>query len=149
MSVNRWNPVHDVVSLRDAMDRLFQESFVRSPRGDNGGAAGQYLIPPADAWENEDEVVIELALPGANHESVDVTFEHDSVTISGQIQGPAEGHAYILRERATGPFQRRFNLNVPVDADKAEATFDNGLLRLRLPKSEAVKPRKIQVRTAK
>jgi len=147
MSVNRWNPVQEMMTLRDAMDRLFQESFVRMPRT-NGGTVGQYLTPPADAWESEDEVVIELALPGADPNKVDVTFEQDSVVITGEIEPLPEGKNWILRERAHGPFQRRFNLNVPVNADKAEASFHNGILTLHLPKSEAVKPRKITVKSA-
>ncbi|HYN88234.1 MAG TPA: Hsp20/alpha crystallin family protein, partial [Ardenticatenaceae bacterium] len=79
MSVNRWNPANEAMTLREAMDRLFQDSFVRMPRPE-GGSAGQHLIPPADAWEDQDEIVIELALPGATAENVDVTFENDSVT---------------------------------------------------------------------
>ncbi|HBY95085.1 MAG TPA: heat-shock protein Hsp20 [Chloroflexi bacterium] len=146
MSVNRWNPVQEMMTLRDAMDRLFQESFVRMPRA-NGGTAGQYLIPPADVWESEDEVVIELALPGADPQKVDVTFEQDSVVVAGEIEPLQEGKNWVLRERAHGPFQRRFNLNVPVNADKAGASFHNGILTLHLPKSEAVKPRKIAVKT--
>lgn len=146
MSVNRWNPFQEMMTLRDAMDRLFQESFVRMPRTD-GGTVGQYLVPPADAWENDEEVVIELALPGADPQKVDVTFEQDSVLISGQIEPLPEGKNWVLRERAHGSFQRRFNLNVPVEVDKVEANFHNGVLTLRLPKSEAVKPRKITVKS--
>lgn len=147
MSVNRWNPANEAMTLREAMDRLFQDSFVRMPRPE-GGSAGQHLIPPADAWEDQDEIVIELALPGATAENVDVTFENDSVTVSGHLDAPREGKHYILRERAAGPFQRRFNLAVPISVERVEATFNNGLLRLRLPKSEAVKPRKISVKAS-
>ncbi|HYN87842.1 MAG TPA: Hsp20/alpha crystallin family protein [Ardenticatenaceae bacterium] len=152
MSVNRWNPVQEMVSLRDAMDRLFQDSFVRMPKAGNGDGNGHssahYLIPPADAWETEDELTIELAVPGVDPQRVDVTFEQDALLISGQIEAPAENPNWILRERARGAFQRRFNLSVPVDVEKVEARVHNGILTVRLPKSEAIKPRKIAVKSA-
>jgi HSP20 family protein len=146
--MNLWEPFQEAVTLRDAMDRLLQESFVRTGRATTNGNGGGYLVPPADAWESEDEVHIEMALPGVDTESVDVTFEQNSLTVRGQFEAPAEDKTWVLRERARGRFQRTFNLGVAVEGDKAEASFRNGVLTLRLPKSEAIKPRKIQVTTA-
>jgi HSP20 family protein len=147
MNDNRWNRGRgSEVTLRDAIDQLFQDSVIRMPRG-NGGE--QSLTPPADAWETQDEIVIELALPGVNPEKVDITFTADSVVINGELPKPTgEGKNWLLRERPWGPFQRRFSLGVPVNVDKVEATTHDGILTLRLPKSEAVKPRKITVKSA-
>jgi HSP20 family protein len=133
----------DAMTLRDAMDRLFEESFVPMPRGDGRGAA---FVPAADAWETEDTVHIELALPGVDPESVDVTYEKDTLTISGQFQAREEDRNWVIRERPRGGFRRRFNLYVPVKAGEADASYRNGILTVELPKSEEVKPRKITVR---
>jgi HSP20 family protein len=121
------------------------------------------MVPVANAWESRDEVVLELALPGVNPDNVDITFEQETLTISGRFEQPEygngqsgnaqngngqSGRTWVLRELPRGQFLRRFNLQVPVDVERVEATYNNGILTLHLPKSEAVKPRKIQVRTA-
>jgi HSP20 family protein len=146
---------NDLLTLQRNVDRLFQDAVSRMvrPEGGTGNGTrsdynGQYLIPLADAWENEDEVFIEMALPGVNGEDVDITFERDTVTISGTFQSQHEGGQRILREIPRGQFRRRFTLQVPVDVDRVEANYHNGLLSLRLPKSEDVKPRKISVQKA-
>ncbi|RIL10573.1 heat-shock protein Hsp20 [bacterium] len=139
-----FDPMRDFVSLREAMDRLMEDSFVRAPRGANG-ADGAFR-PAADAWETDEAVVIELALPGANPEDVEITYEQDTLLVGGSVDPRDGSHPYVLAERARGPFQRRFALNTSIDVDKAEASFDRGVLTLRLPKSEAIKPRKINVR---
>jgi HSP20 family protein len=154
----------EFLTLREAMDRLLQDSFVRN-QGNPTAQDGRFFVPPANAWESQDEVVLELALPGVNPDNVDITFEQDTLTISGHFQQPQRsngqngqnghngqngqsGRNWILFELPRGQFHRRFNLQVPLDADRVEATYNNGILTLHLPKSEAVKPRKIQVRTA-
>ncbi len=143
-----WEPIRDFVTLRDAMDRLFEDSFVRAPRRSGNGRGGSHFMPPADAWESDDELVIEMALPGVAPDGVDVTFEKDSVVVSGEYTPLDEERNWVLRERAHGSFRRRYGLNVPVDVDKAEAEVRDGVLVLSLPKSEDVKPRKITVKTA-
>jgi len=140
-----WDPMRDFVSLREAMDRLFEDSVVQRPVNGRSGAGGQFQ-PAADAWESEDAVTIELALPGAAPEDVDITYEKDSLVVRGSTAPRAEDKTWVLAERARGAFQRRFALNTPIDVDKAEASFQGGVLTLRLPKSEATKPRKINVR---
>lgn len=146
------NSANELLSLRSAMDQLFQDSVNRmlQPEG-NGSRNGQsyegsYLVPRADAWENDEQVVIELALPGVEPQNVDITFEQDVLTIQGQFSSREEGRNWILRERPRGSFRRRFNLQVPVEVDNVEARYQNGLLLLTLPKSEASKPRKIEVK---
>lgn len=139
-----WDPMRDFVTLREAMDRLVEESVVRTPRAE-GGRNGQYR-PAADAWETADALVIELSLPGIDPQDVEVTYEQDQLTISGKRPEPAEERTWILRESARGAFERRFTLTSPIDADGVEAHFHNGILTLHLPKSEATRPRKIDVR---
>ncbi|MDQ4076667.1 MAG: Hsp20/alpha crystallin family protein [Chloroflexota bacterium] len=135
---------NEFLTLRNAMDRLFQDSFERRQRGGRGYEE-PYLVPRADAWESQDEVTIEMAVPGVNPEDVNITVEQDTLTVQGRFPERAQDKNWILQERPIGQFQRRFTLNVPVNVNKVEANYRNGLLILTLPKSEESKPRKIQV----
>lgn len=138
-ALTRWDPVSEAVSLRQMMDRLFEDSFVRpSPwRADSG----RTLRPPLDIYTTDEEITILMSLPGVKPEEVDVTVEGDTVTIRGEIKPPLENVDYVVQERASGPFRRVITLNVPVEADKAEASFKDGVLTLTLPKAEETKPR--------
>ena len=80
-------------------------------------------------------------------EDVEITLEGDTLTIRGERPGPIDNVDYVMRERPYGKFQRTLNINIPVDADKAEAKYEHGLLTLSIPKAEAVKPRTIAVVT--
>jgi len=141
--MSTWEPM----TLRDAMDRLFEQSFIRPferplPRERQGRV---YQLP-VDAYTTEDAVVIEAAIPGVDPNAVDITVDGDVLTITAEVPGPAtEGRNYAIQERFYGTLRRSLNLNVPVQADKAEASFENGVLTLRLPKSEELKPKKISV----
>ena len=138
-------PANNILTLHKVMDRLFENSINRMQEEAHKSHADHHIIPRADAWENEDEVVIELSLPGVKSEDVDITFEKDTLTIAGKIAVNEEEKNWILRERRHGTFQRSFSLRAPIDVEKVEATYRDGLLVLRLPKSEASKPRKIAI----
>ncbi len=142
--VTTWEPMRDFVTLREAMDRLMGEGFGQGWTAGNG-KQGTEIRPAVDAWENEDEVVLEVALPGVTPDEVDVTFDKDSLTVAGSFAARDSEKTWVLRERGRGDFKRRFALQTPIDVDKVEARFDRGILTLRLPKSEAVKPRKIEI----
>jgi HSP20 family protein len=129
--------------LREAMEQLFEGSFI-TPQA----FAARGAFPPVDVFITEDDLVLEMAVPGANPDDINISVTGDTVTLSGEIRDSRQqqkGQAY-LDEIWRGRFQRSFTLPIQVDADKAEATFENGILVLRLPKSEATKPRKIQVK---
>lgn len=147
-NMTRWDPVGDVVSLRDAMDRLFEDSFVRSTglRPRNGNGAGSFA-PPANIWETPDIVGVDLAIPGANRESVDVTYENGVLSIAGEMSVLDEERQWIRVEQPHGTFRRMVRLNIPLDVEDATAVYANGILQVTLPKSETVKPRKIEVAT--
>jgi len=140
-----WQPVRDMVTLRQAMDQLFDESMVR---GDWGGEAAEPVAKlPLDVYSTSEEIVVLASLPGVNPADVEITIEGDALVIKGEIPEPPENVDYVLRERRFGPFSRTLTLNVPVQADKAEATFKEGLLTLSIPKAEEIKPRTITVKT--
>lgn len=147
MSLMRWDPFREMVSLRDAMDRLFEESFVRPRARVSGNGGRRTLYLPIDAYATDEELVVEAMLPGVSSEDVNVTIEDDTLTISGEIPAPAENVDWMIQESAYGPFRRTLTLNVPVDADGADATFENGRLILHLPKAEEARPKQIKVHT--
>lgn len=142
----RWEPFRDLVSLREAMDRLFEESFVRprigvlAPRG-----AGALAV---DMYETDDAVIVKSAVPGIAAEDLDISITGDTLTIKGEskVEEEIEDGCYICRERRYGAFSRSLTIPVQIKADEAEAAFENGTLTLTLPKSEEVKPKTIKVK---
>jgi HSP20 family protein len=142
----RWDPVRDMVSLREAMDRLFEESFVR-PRNWPATAEGVATLA-LDVFETEDEITVKASIPGMKSEDIDISVTGDTLTIKGETQEEKEEKDgnYHLRERRYGAFQRSVVLPTLVNADKAEAEFKNGVLTLSLPKVEEVKPKSIKVK---
>ncbi len=145
-AMNRWEPGTGL-SLRDAMNQLFEESFVR-PFGRNGGSGG-YNYLPLDIYETDDTFVVKAFLPGVSADHIDITTQQNTVTIRAeQPVEQQEGVRYYLRERAGGTWQRAFQLPVPIDSNHIEAKLENGVLRLTLPKAPEAKPHKVQIRSA-
>jgi len=142
-SVIRWNPMRDMVSLRDAMDRLMEESFVR-PSWE--GARERTSRLPVDVYSTDEELVIVASAPGADPEDVDISIEGDNVRLKIEVKPPLENVNYIFQERSYGTFERTLTFNVPVQPDKAEAVFEKGLLTLTIPKAEEIKPKIIKVK---
>ncbi len=142
-SITRWDPFSD---LRTTMDRLFDEGFSRPWR----------LIPQSEAYEaafpvevseTESDLEVKAALPGVKPEEVEITVQNDVLTIKAEHKDTTEEtkRDYYRREIRYGSFHRSMSLPVSVDSDKAEASYENGVLQLRLPKAEALRPRQIKV----
>ena len=144
MTLQRWEPFREMVSLRDAVDRLFRESFVR-PSGWLSGAEAPTLA--LDVHESDTEYVVKASLPGVKPEDTEILVQGNALTIRGQSKADEEKKegGYLLRERHFGSFQRSLTLPVPVNADQAEARYENGVLILTLPKAEEAKPKQIKV----
>lgn len=142
--VRRPSPFGEVMTLRQAMDRLFDDDY-RPWRWLSGGQDGPAL--PLDVTTGTDALTIEAALPGVKPEDVDITIENGTVTISGKTasERSAEEGAYVLQEIRRGTFSRSVTLPTGLEADKAKATFEHGVLRLEIPKAEQVKPRQIKI----
>ena len=147
MSITRWDPFRDMIALREAMNRLFDDSFVRPGTRwtESMGERGRAL--PIDAYTTDRELVITVAVPGMDPDAVDITIEGDTLTIKGDLKGPLDNVDYLVQERTYGKFNRSLRLNIPVQSDKAEATFDKGVLTLVIPKQEKVRPRTIKITT--
>jgi HSP20 family protein len=145
MTLARWNPINDVVSLREAMDRLFEDSFIR-PTTWTGLAAGQLAVP-VDLWETKDAYHLRADLPGLGPEDIEINATSDTITINGETRTKTEvsDEGWIRQERRSGKFTRSFALPVQIDPNKVEASFNHGVLEMTLPKAENVKPRTIKV----
>ena len=145
--ITRWDPFREAVTLREAMDRLFEDSYVpaRCQVERQAERREQVWRLPLDAYITAEEIVIVANMPGVKPEKVEITIEGDTLTIKGERPAPLENVDTVLQERTYGKFQRTLNINIPVDTNKAEATFEDGLLTLVVPKAEAVKPKTIQV----
>ena len=141
-NVVRWYPFND---LRTTMDRLFDEGFARPRRFTQ---AHEYASPfPIEVSQTEGAVEVKASLPGVPAEDVDISISEDVLTIKGQHKEETEDRKrdYYRREIRYGSFQRSLTLPVGVDADRAEAHFDNGILTLHLPKAESNRPKQIKV----
>jgi HSP20 family protein len=147
MTVIRRSPWRDMMTLREAMDQLFEESFIRPERRLGAGSLERPFRLPLDVYTTPEEIVITASLPGLTPDEVDIVIEGDALTIRGELRRPLENVEYLFQERVDGPFSRTLTLNVPVEADKAEAVFENGVLTLTLPKAEETKPRVIKVKS--
>ncbi len=134
-------PAHDFLTIRDLMERMFEESF-----GPTRDYAGDEFRLPIDAYATEGEIVVQAGLPGVNPDTVEISVEGDTLKISAELPPKLENLDYTFAERRHGRYSRTLMLNVPVEADKAEAHFDNGLLTLKIPKAESIKPKQIKVK---
>ena len=147
MAIERWSPFREMTSLREAMDRLFEEAFV-SPRR----LLERERWLGADVYEQNDNYIMEVPLPGAKPENVNISVSGNTVTIEGEIPCPSvekEGPTYLIHERPCGKFHRTVTLPTEIDADKAQATFEYGVLRLTMPKTEAARAKRIKVMPAR
>ncbi len=141
----------DVVRFRNAVDRLFEEPAFRTI-ATTQRSQGTFTVP-VDVFATADEFVIFASVPGLGPDDLDVTIDDNVLSGRGAVPNvakstEAEGATWYLHEIGHGEFRRAITLPVDVDAEAADATFENGILRLRLPKAEAARPRQIKVRMA-
>ncbi|MBI2863158.1 MAG: Hsp20/alpha crystallin family protein [Chloroflexi bacterium] len=142
MSLIRWEPFGDITSIRQAMDQLFDDSFLRPQ-----AAWVTPEMPTIDMYETDDSLVVKATLPGVKPEDVDISVTGDTLTVKGESKADQEvkRENYIRKERRHGSFSRAIALPLPVQVDKAQALYENGVLTLTLPKAEEIKPKSIKV----
>jgi HSP20 family protein len=144
-SLIRWNPNRRAMSLREAMDQLFEDSFVRPFAG---WPEADFRAPAMDVIEDEDNVIVKAEVPGLKAEDIDVTVQHDRLTISGEFKDE-EAHKdknYHRRERRFGRFERTLAIPNTLDTEHVKAEFKDGVLTLTLPKLEIVKPKRVEIK---
>ncbi len=145
--ITRWDPFAEMASLRNALDRMFEDRPFRTllPGG------GEHGFFPVDLLDTKDEVVVKASLPGVKAEDIEIQVTGDVLSLKGESREESEEKAenYYRKERKHGVFMRQLTLPGEVNADQANASFEDGVLTLRLPKAESVKAKTIKVNGAK
>jgi HSP20 family protein len=145
-SIVRWEPFRDMVTLRDTLDRMFEEGMLRSPVPFGPWSEGALAV---DMYETNENVVVKTAIPGVKAEEIEVSVTGDTLTIKADCKEEQEikRENYLRRERRLGSYCRSVTLPSGLEADKAEADYSDGILTLTFPKAEEIKPKNIQVTT--
>ena len=146
MALVRWEPVRELNSLQSEMNRLFNTFFDTPSGGGNGGGARRW-IPSMDLAETDTHYVLRADLPGLGEDDVSIELDDNVLTVAGERKAEQEvkKEGYHRVERSFGQFRRSLTLPDGVDADAVAATFDKGVLEIRIPKPEARKPRKVAI----
>ncbi len=142
-NLTRWEPMREMMTLREAMDHLFDDAFTR-PVSQRGVSA----VPAIDLYQTADEVVVKAALPGLKADDVQITITADILTLRGEFkqENDKKEATYHVREQRYGSFERIVMLPVDVQTEKANADFENGILTITLPKAEGIKPKTISIK---
>jgi HSP20 family protein len=146
MTIVRWEPLRELGSLQNEMNRLFNTVFDAPAPGNSGGTLRRWM-PAMDLVEAGDHFVLRADLPGMSEDDVKIEFEDGTLTVSGERKAEHEDReeGYYRVERAFGGFSRSLTLPKGIDADAVSASFDRGVLEIRIPKPEERKPRRIEI----
>jgi HSP20 family protein len=146
MALIRWEPIGELDTIQSEMNRLFN-TFFEGPPGGNGSPAGRRWIPAMDLVETGDEFVLRADLPGLSEDDVKIELEGGVLTVSGERKAEHEHReqGYARLERSAGSFARSLTLPDGIDPDSITASFDLGVLEVRIPKPEQSKPRKVAI----
>jgi HSP20 family protein len=141
--LTRWDPFQEMLNLRRTVDRLFDNSST-----DNAWAHSATWGLAVDVVENKDDFIVKASVPGIKPEDLDISYASDTLTIKGEVktENEVEENQYHLRERRYGSFSRSINLPTKIKDDAIEASYQNGVLSLRLPKAEEIKPKRIAIK---
>ena len=147
---NSFSPLRDFMSLRDGMDRLFEDRWVSPGNWLTWSSVGAYY-PPIDVYETADDIVLRAVVAGVSPEAIDIQFQGGVLTLRAKTNESdlPEGATWLVHEVAPVEYIRQITLPRAVDADNASTAFDNGVLTLTLPKSEDAKPKQIKVEAAR
>src|SRR5262245_5876797 len=149
MSIVRWEPFRELVSLQERMNRLFDDSYrTRSGSGqEDDWALGGSWAPSVDIYEHDNTIILKAEIPGVDPKDVDIRVENNTLTLRGErkLDHEVKRDDYHRVERSYGQFSRSFTLPSTVNTEKIKAEYKDGVLRLALPKREEAKPKQIQV----
>jgi HSP20 family protein len=148
MALVRWEPVRELNSLQTEMNRLFNTFFDTPTTGGNGGGGVRRWVPSMDLVETDEHFVLRADLPGLTEADVSIELEDNVLTVAGERKAEREDkeEGFYRMERSFGQFRRSLTLPEGVDADQIAATFDKGVLEVRIPKPEERKPRRVAIR---
>ena len=142
-SIARWEPFRDVSDIQQEVNRLFDSFFGRPAMQ----TTERMWVPSVDMYETKDDLYVTFELPGIREKEVSVSITNDVLTVKGERKWDKEvkDEAYHRLERVYGKFERAVPLPMPVQADKVKATYRDGVLEIKLPKAEEVKPKEIKI----
>ena len=143
--ITRWDPFREFSTLQDRMHRLFRESYV--PEGRDEALTTSQFAPPVDVYEDEHNITLKVEVPGIDEKDIDVRVENNVLTVHGERKFEKEEREENFRrvERQYGSFTRTFTLPSTVDAEKVQADYEKGILKIVLPKKAEAKPKQIKV----
>lgn len=145
MAIIRWDPFRDLVTLREKMNRLFEEAF--TSRGEEKDLVASTWTPSVDIYETESDLVLTAEVPGIDENDVEIKIEDNTLTIKGDrnFEKETKEENYHRIERSYGSFYRSFTLPRNIDQDKIKAENENGILKVIMPKKPELKPKKVKI----
>ena len=146
MAIVRWDPFRDIEALQDRINRIFNDSFGRSRDPDDEVSLYDWR-PSVDIYETSDGIVLKVELPGVNKDDVSVEVKDNVLTLRGErlLDPEIKDEHYYRKERSFGKFNRSFSLQEPIKPDLIKAGFKDGVLTVKVPRSEEEKPKQITV----
>ncbi|MGQ9672923.1 MAG: Hsp20/alpha crystallin family protein [Candidatus Aminicenantales bacterium] len=146
MAIIRWDPFRDLMTLRDRMNRLFEDVFT-SARGEEKELISSSWTPAVDIYEDENQLVLMAEVPGIDEKDIEIKLEDNTLSIQGErkIEKETKEENYHRIERAYGSFYRSFTLPNYIDQEKIQAEHENGILKITMPKRPELKPRKVKI----
>jgi HSP20 family protein len=144
MAIVRWDPLKDLMTMHDRMNKIFDETLSKTAQGSYGD-----WLPPVDIYEADDEIVIMSELPGLTEEDIDIQVSDGVLSLKGEKKYPIEGERdnFYRLERPYGKFNRSFAIPNTVDISTVKANLKDGLLKVTLKKKAEIQPRVIKVET--
>lgn len=145
MALIRWDPFRDLMTLREKMNRLFEDAF--TARGEEKDLISGSWTPSVDIYESENALVLSAELPGIAENDIEIKIENNTLTLHGErkFEKETKEENYHRIERAYGTFTRSFSLPHYIDHDKIEAEHENGVLKITMPKKPELKPLKVKI----
>ena len=145
MAIIRWDPFRDLITLREKMNRLFEDTF--ATRGEEKDLMASTWTPSVDIYETENEVVLTAEIPGIEDQDIEIKLEDSTLSIKGErkLEKETKEENYHRIERAYGTFYRSFTIPHNVDQDKIQAEHENGVLKITMPRKPELKPQKVKI----
>ena len=145
MAIIRWDPFRDLISIREKMNRLFEDAV--TARGDDKDMVSSSWTPSVDIYESENDLVLKAELPGIEDKDIEIKIEDNTLTLKGErnLEKEVKEDNHHRIERSYGSFFRSFSLPHYIDQDKIKAEHEDGILKITMAKKPELKPRKVKV----
>ncbi len=145
MAIIKFDPFRDMITLRDKMNKLFEDAFVQ--RGEDKDMISSAWLPAVDIFESDNELVLTAEVPGIDEKDIEISLENNVLSIKGERKFDKETKEenYHRIERSYGTFYRSFTLPSHVDSEKINAVHENGILKIRMSKKHELKPKKVKI----